>query len=40
MEGQGATEALAGNGIARVTFQPEESFSRERIEVGTRAKTD
>jgi ribonuclease G len=40
MEGQGAIEALASKGIARVTFQLEEGFSRERIEVGTRAKAD
>jgi ribonuclease G len=38
LEAQGAQEALSSNGIGRVSFQPEDSFTRERFEVGTRAQ--
>lgn len=38
MEAQGALEALAANGIGRITLQPDATFPRERVEVATTAQ--
>lgn len=38
LEAQGALDALAGNGIGRVSLEADSGFARERFEVGTRGQ--